>query len=262
MPLRGTSLLRSFLPRLLFAFLLTVSPLFSQSPPAAWPLPADFIKDDSRVLTPQTRAALSEAIVDAYESGLRVAFAATTILPHPAIALELREAWFPGDGHAVVVVYSRDMDRYFVSDAREKDPLYQGIDANIALDRANNILKELNRDLDGREPVIAGAATAYIRELARLARGEAPSAGLGDVAKTIGIWIGAAALLCLPIYLLLRSARQTRAKAGHQLSFPDVVVPPRLGALHGGITGAEIHINPHDQAEAHRDTPGQPRIHH
>lgn len=217
--------------------------------------------DDSRLLTPETRANLSDAISAAHESGLRLGFAATTVLPHPGFAAELREAWFPGEPRGVIVVYSRDLDRFVVSDARANDSLYHGVDANVALARANRTLGGFNRDRDGREPVIVAEASLYIRELARLANTSSRAHRLPDIATTIGIWLGAAAVLCLPIYFLLRGERCSKPPP-HPLTFPDVVVTRRLGAPHGGITGAEIRFNETGQGASAPEARGQGQMPH
>ncbi|MFM7183010.1 MAG: hypothetical protein ACKO2G_16320 [Verrucomicrobiales bacterium] len=229
---------RTFL-RMAFVLLLTGWQLLGQSAAGSTPRPEDSIKDDSRLLTVETRARLRDAIGSAGRSGLRVGFAATTVLPSPVLASELRESWFPGDKNAVVIVYSRDWNRFLVSDAREKLPLYRGFEANKAIERANNSLAKLNRDRDGRDPIVVAEASNMIQTFGRLAREAGETHELADTIPIIGIWVAAAAILCLPIFLILRGGRRSGIKP-HPLVFPEVGVPPRLGAINGGITGAEI----------------------
>lgn len=245
MRLSGPFTFPGFLPRLLFAFLLTEWALSAQSLAGVPARPGDSILDDSRLLSGKSREQLRDAIAEANSSGLRVGVAATTLLPRPTMAGELREVWFPGDPGAIIIVYSRDMDRFLVSDAREKDPLYHGFAATLAIKRANGALANLNRDRDGRDPIVAAEAANLILALARIAREAKPTTGWGDVATMIAIWIGAATILGLPIFLLLRGGQRSGVKP-HPLVFPEVAVTPRLGATNGGITGAEIRFNPSD----------------
>lgn len=262
MPPSGPFPFQGLLPRLLFALLLTGMPLSAQSLAGReMPRPEDSILDNSRLLTEQTRNRLREAIAEAGTSGLRIGFAATTLLPRPTLAAELREAWFPGDSGAVVIVYSRDLDRFLVSDAREQDPLYHGFPATQAIARTNGALERLNRDRDGRDPIVAAEAADLIITLARLASETKPSTGWNDVATMIAIWTGSAAVLCLPIYLLLRGARGSGVKP-HPLNFPEVAVSPRLGAINGGITGAEIRVNPSARAAEPRGGREERQSHH
>jgi hypothetical protein len=214
-------------------------PIGAQSSIGNAPRPEDSILDDSRLLSEATRKRLREAIDDAGASGLRVGFAATTVLPRPSIAVDLREAWFPNDPNAILIVHSRDLDRFLVSDAREKDPLHYGFSTNQAIFQANGALVRLNRDRDGRDPIVAAEAANLILALARSARDAKPTTGLADIAAVVAIWTSAAAILCLPIYLLFRGGRRSGVQP-HPLAFPEVGVTPRLGAINGGITGAEI----------------------
>ena len=205
------------------------------------PRPADAIEDDSRLLNAEARSALAAAIARAAEADLRVGFAAMTMLPGTAIAGEMKESWFPGDARAVMIVYARDRDQFFVADAREKDPLFHGFAAQQAVQRANGVLARLNRDIDGRDPVIAGEATRLVLAFADSARATGMVAEPGEAARMIAMWVGAAAMIGLPIYLLLRGGRKTGAVA-HPSGFPEVAIPPRLGATNGGILGAELNI--------------------
>ena len=261
MPPIGPHFIRNSLPGLLLVFLLAGLPLSAQTSTGIIPRPEDSILDDSRLLTVDTRDRLREAIAEAGASGLRVGFAASTLLPRPTLAGELREEWFPGDPDAIMIVYSRDLDRFLVSDAREEDPLYHGFPATQAITMANGALARLNRDRDGRDPIVAAEAANLILSLARLAREAEPSTGWSDAATMIAIWIGAAAVLCLPIYLLLRGARGSGVKP-HPLVFPEVAVAPRLGAMNGGITGAEIRITAPAKGEELRAGREERQTHH
>lgn len=227
-------------------FLLTGWPIPCHGDIGVAPRPADFIEDDSRLLNGETRPALAAALARAAEADLRIGFAATTILPHPAIATDLKEKWFPNDARAVMIVYSRDVDRFLVADAREKDPLFHGFASSQAINRANATLTSLNRDRDGRDPIIAGEATSLVRALVESAQVSSGNTRFPEVAQMIGLWMGATALLALPIFLILRGSRRSRMRA-HGERFPDLVVPPRLGAPHGGIMGAELRAPPPNQ---------------
>jgi len=228
MPVRRPALLLSLLAACAFA---------QQVPPA----PADGIHDDTRALSEASHQLLAKEIADfRSQHDIDAWFVATTFLRDGQTlrseARLLRQAW--SGGHpAILLLYDRSKDLEMVT---YSPPLWQSLSTADLFSLRDEIHIMMTDKTKPPEQRLRESMLQLLRGVSAMQKFEAGAAQIHtrDYFRMLS-WFGSALLLGASIFGIAGiQARRRDVRAAHVCLMPQIEVPQRLGAAHGGGTAA------------------------